>query len=197
MNHLAHFYLSQNKVELLIGNFIADQVKGKQFLQYPESIQKGIQMHRDIDNFTDHHPMVSQSKQRLYPSYHKYAAVIVDVFYDHILAVNWESYSKTSLNSFSQSCYAIFHAHSKFLPPSSKKILHFMSNQNWLFNYANIDGIERTLISLSKRAKFDSKMEQSIQDLKADFDFHQSTFLVFFPELIEFVNSNKFSNPPS
>ena len=102
MNHLAHLYLSQTNVDLMVGNFIADRVKGKDLLNYSESVQKGIEMHRAIDTFTDEHAVVMKSKKRLFPVYHKYAAVIVDMFYDHILAKNWEEYSPISLKLYAK-----------------------------------------------------------------------------------------------
>ena len=68
MNYLAHIYLSGNNDMLKIGNFIADSVKGKQYLDYPKAVQQGITLHRNIDEFTDSHPIVHQSVCLLYTS---------------------------------------------------------------------------------------------------------------------------------
>ena len=86
MNYLAHLYLTRNyHEEVSVGNFIADAVKGqKAIANYPEQIQKGIRIHREIDTFTDTHPLVKNGTKRLHSKYGKFAGIIVDIFYDHI-----------------------------------------------------------------------------------------------------------------
>ena len=73
---------------VVIGNFIADGIKGKKYLEYPAAIQKGILLHRAIDSYTDSHPVVRQSSKRLHANYGHYSGVIVDILYDHFLASN-------------------------------------------------------------------------------------------------------------
>ena len=97
MNFLAHIYLSGEDEGITIGNFIADGIKGKKYLSYPASIQKGILLHRGIDSFTDSHPTVRQSTARLHENYGHYSGVIVDILYDHFLAKNWEEYHEQDL----------------------------------------------------------------------------------------------------
>ena len=88
MNFLAHAVLSFENPELMVGNFIADFVKGNDYLQYQDPVKRGILLHRDIDQFTDQHPTVRLSKSRLYDAFGHYAGVIVDMYYDHFLAAN-------------------------------------------------------------------------------------------------------------
>ena len=107
MNFLAHLYLSGNNKEVILGNFIADAVKGKELNRYKEQVQVGIRLHRAIDTYTDKHPVVEKSKERLRGKYHKYAGVIVDMFYDHFLAANWNEYSNEPLNKFTSNAYRI------------------------------------------------------------------------------------------
>ena len=104
MNFLAHIYLSGDNEELKIGNFIADSVKGKQYLEYPPGIIDGIVLHRAIDTFTDTHPIVSRSVERLFERYGHYSRVIVDILYDHFLAANWKDYSDIPLKGQIQIC---------------------------------------------------------------------------------------------
>lgn len=188
MNHLAHLYLSQAEVDLMIGNFIGDHVRGKKIEAFSPGIRKGIMMHRQIDLFTDNHPLVSTCKQRLYPKFHKYASVIIDVFFDYCLAINWNKFSQIPLSDFSQHCYQILSANTSLLPEKSIRILKFMIKEDWLLNYANLEGIDRTLIGLSKRAKFESKMELATQYLKNDIAFYEQQFLLFFPVLKEYID---------
>jgi acyl carrier protein phosphodiesterase len=82
MNFLAHLYLSGDDKDVMLGNLIADSVKGKDYLAYRPGIQEGILLHRKIDHFTDEHPVVERSKHLLRPKYHKFAGVVTDMFYD-------------------------------------------------------------------------------------------------------------------
>ena len=107
MNFLSHLFLSGNSEGLIIGNYIADSVKGSAFNIFPEEIQKGIILHRKIDTFTDGHEIVELSKQRLRVKYKKYASVIVDIYYDHYLAINWNDYSSENYNEYTQNIYTL------------------------------------------------------------------------------------------
>ncbi len=186
MNHLAHLYLSQTDVNLMVGNFIADRVKGKDYQSYSEGIQKGIEMHRAIDTFTDEHPVVMQSKERLFPIYHKYASVIVDMFYDHILAKHWPDYSPIPLSLFAQNTYKVLQAKITEMPLASQQILHYMSTGDWLTAYATEEGMKRALSGLASRTKFESKMEYATEDLIRDYSLYEDEFVPFFKELIAF-----------
>lgn len=187
MNHLAHLYLSQTQTDLLVGNFIADQVKGKKILAFSDGIQKGIEMHREIDRFTDEHSLVMESKKRLYNKYHKYSAVIVDMFYDHLLAKHWQDYSPISLSSFSQNCYRVLQSQEEVIPEQSKHILYYMKRDDWLFSYAQKEGLRKALKGLDSRAKFESNMSESVEDLYHHLDLFEGEFKLFFPQLLLFT----------
>jgi acyl carrier protein phosphodiesterase len=190
MNYLAHFYLSDNQPDLLVGNFIADQVKGKQIELLPSGIAHGVKLHRFIDDFTDHHPVVEQSKMRLRNRYRKYAGVIVDIYYDHFLASLWNNFSNQNLKDFSQSVYNELDKYTHHMPAiCSDLILPTMKNQNWLCSYATFSGIERSLIGLSRRASFESNMQYAIEELKQDYDLFKYEFQLFIPELSEAINN--------
>ena len=103
MNFLAHLYLSGDNPKVKVGNFIGDFVKGKNLKdRFEADIARGIGLHREIDWFTDTHSIVKQSKDRLRPKYRHYSGVIVDIFYDHFLAKNWDRYSKQLLPDFAE-----------------------------------------------------------------------------------------------
>ena len=107
MNFLAHLFLSGENDDIIIGNFIADAVKGRYIEKYNEKIRYGIKLHREIDNYTDNHPVFKQSRKRLLHKYHKFSGVIVDMYYDHFLAVNWSDYSDENLEAFVSNAYKI------------------------------------------------------------------------------------------
>lgn len=190
MNYLAHFYLSDNQPNLIVGNFIADQVKGRQINFLPPEIVQGVKMHRFIDEFTDHHPIVNHSKQRLRKRYGKYSGVIVDIFYDHFLASLWNEYSTLSLFEFSNHIYCILKNSTHLMPEiCSQLILPTMIKQNWLCAYADIKGIERSLYGLSQRARFNSQMEHAVEELKSDYLLYLTDFKIFLPELQQAVKN--------
>ena len=189
MNHLAHLFLSQSDTNLLVGNYIADHVKGKQINEFSEGVQRGIIMHRGIDQFTDEHKIVQISKERLYPKYHKYAAVLIDMFYDHVLAKNWSKYSPIQLESFTKSAYQILGSQVAVFPHSAQLMYAHMFKYDWLSNYANLEGMQKALNGLSRRATFVSKMEEAILDLEKDFNLYEAEFEAFFPEIIEYANT--------
>lgn len=189
MNFLSHLYLSGEAEGLLIGNFIADSVKGSDFLNYPEAIQKGIVLHRKIDTFTDSHPIVEESKQRLRERYKKYASVIVDVYYDHYLAANWNVYSSESLHDYAQKTYLLIEKNKHLLPYKSQLFNEYMVQYNILVAYAELEGIDRVLQGMSRRASFVSNMEHAIQELKEHYHLFGKEFDAFFPDLQQFVNT--------
>lgn len=99
MNHLAHFVLSGGDADLAVGNFVADFITNRQLPDFTEGVQRGIQLHRAIDTFTDAHPIVKRSTKRLHPFHHKYSPVIVDVYYDFLLAKNWNNFFELKMKN--------------------------------------------------------------------------------------------------
>ena len=193
MNFLAHLYLSPEDEHITLGNFIADAVKGKDFNKYNDKIKEGILLHRAIDKYTDQHPVFRRSSQRLNVKYKKYSVVIIDIYYDHFLARNWEDYSKTDLVDFVSRAYKILAKNYFLLPKKSKRILPFMIAQNWLVGYANFVDLQRVFNGMARRTAFDSGMENALTDLKNNYTIFENDFREFFPELIEFKS---FINDP-
>jgi acyl carrier protein phosphodiesterase len=184
MNFLAHAYLSGDRPEILVGNFIADFVKGKQALKaFDHEIAKGIELHRLIDAFTDDHVIVNESKKRLRPKYRHYAAVIVDVFYDHFLAIGWPSYHDQSLAEFADHVYRTIESFHHVTPEGIKHMLPYMMGGNWLVNYKKIEGIHQALTGMSRRTPYESKMDESVHDLREHYELFKAEFEEFFPQL--------------
>ena len=188
MNFLAHILLSGDKEKMVIGNFIGDFVKGKQIENYEKEIKNGILLHREIDSFTDDHPIVLESKKRLWDRFHHYAAIVVDVFYDHFLATNWEEYKKTSLLKFTEDFYGMTKSYHGVIPERAKKMLFYMERDNWLYSYRLVDGIQNVLTGMSRRTKFESGMENAHVELRNHYHEFQSEFNDFFPQLMKHSN---------
>lgn len=188
MNYLAHLYLSGNNHEIMIGNFIADHVKGKQIEFFDEEVVKGIKLHRMIDEFTDSHKVVEQSKIRLRSEFGKYSPVIVDVFYDHYLAVKWEQYHHEDLSVYANNFYSLLNDNHHRLPVRTQQMIQFMIPQNWLLNYKTIEGINKTLTGMSRRTKFESRMDEAALYLDRYYSEFEGEFDEYFEELRRYVS---------
>ncbi len=174
----------------MVGNFIADMLRGSHIDKYPPGIQLGIEVHRSIDSFTDSHPVVLETRRLLYNDFGKYAAVVQDVFYDHFLAINWPLYTKESLNNFVKNVYTALQSNRKCMSSRALRTLDYMHAQNWLGNYIYPEGIDRALRGLSHRAKFKSHMENSMPAFHEHFDAMNAHFKTFFPELETFIRDS-------
>ncbi len=183
MNFLAHIYLSGEDPELKIGNFIADSVKGKKYLNYPNRIQQGITLHRKIDFYTDTHPVVKKSVSRLFPKYRHYSTVIVDILYDHFLANNWADYSEIPLEEYTASFYELLHEYHLVLPKQIQNFLPYMIKDNWLLSYASIEGIGSALSGMNRRTKNKSRMDLAVNELEFYYSDFDEEFRLFFEEL--------------
>lgn len=188
MNYLAHIYLSGDNELITIGNFIADGIRGEKYKTYPKEIQIGILLHRQIDTFTDAHPIVRQSTKRLHKNYGHYSGVIVDILYDHFLAKNWSLYSNVKLENYVDNFYEILQDNIELLPNRTIKMLPFMIADNWIFNYATIEGIQRVLNGMNKRTNNLSKMHEATNELKTYYKEFENEFTLFFKELTAFSN---------
>lgn len=186
MNFLAHIYLSGSSDLIKIGNFIADGVRGNQYLTFDPQIQKGIVFHRSIDTFTDAHPLFRKCTKRLHSNYHHYSGVIVDVFFDHFLAKNWNLYSEESLEDFVQNFYISLSTYEMHLTEKAKMMQPYMIEQNWLLSYQSCDGIEKILTQMDRRTKNVSMMRNSVVELKLYYSEFEQDFTHFFAELKEF-----------
>ncbi|WP_018343370.1 ACP phosphodiesterase [Cytophaga aurantiaca] len=185
MNFLAHIFLSGNDNESMIGNFIADSVKGKEILAYSTEIQQGIQFHRFIDHYTDTHAIISEGKKILSPYFGKYNSVVMDIYMDHFLAKDWNTYSNVPLVAYSDSVYKILTTHKTILPERLQEMLPYMIKQDWLTNYAYFHGMEQVFKGMSRRASFVSHMEDATSILKLHYQEMQDCFDHFFPDLMQ------------
>lgn len=187
MNFLAHCYLSGQDPDLITGNFIGDFVKGRNLASiYGQRIAKGVDLHRAIDEFTDHHPVVKESKNRLRPAYRHYSGVLVDIFYDHFLAAAWDAYSDTPLDDYAARVYQLITDQHAILPERVNQMLPFMIRYNWLRNYAHLEGIERVLGGMARRTTFQSNMEHATVELRNSYHEFRAEFDAFFPDLQKF-----------
>jgi acyl carrier protein phosphodiesterase len=193
LNFLAHQYLSFDVEPLMVGNFLADTLKGKERDLLPKDVYKGVEIHHLIDNFTDSHPLVLETRKILYPYFNKYAAVVQDVYFDHFLAKNWKNYSTEPLLDFTQRVYRVLGERIDLFNQRAERTYYYMSTQNWLLNYSKTEGLDRALTGLSRRASFQNNMDQSIEPLLKHQEELIDLFSSFFP-MLEAEVREKFSD---
>ncbi|GAB3996730.1 ACP phosphodiesterase [Spirosoma daeguense] len=187
MNILAHSYLSGRDKGLIIGNFIGDFIKGDPVHprhQLSPSEIRGIRLHRAIDSFTDSHPAVDVVRDLLHPRCHKYAGAAVDVFFDHFLATNFETFSGQKLSSFIKEFYQTIETHQTRLPTAAARMAEYMIRQDWLSSYQFTEGIDRSLKGISRRTAYPSGLDTAIEDFTTYYDLIGKQFSTFWPELV-------------
>ncbi|OIN60940.1 acyl carrier protein phosphodiesterase [Arsenicibacter rosenii] len=186
MNILAHAYLSNREEGLLIGNFIADFIKGDPANPrhgLSAGVVHGIRLHRSIDAFTDTHPAVERVRRLLRPRCHKYAGVAVDVFFDHFLAKHFEALTGESLTAYVAWFYQTLLRVDDRLPAGASRMATYMIRQNWLSNYQHLSGIERSLKGLAGRTTFASGLDTAVEDLVRFYEPISAEFHLFWPDL--------------
>ena len=186
MNFLAHSYLSFSE-EQLVGNMIADFVKNRDVARLPESIQKGIKLHRAIDTFTDAHPLIHEAKAPFRPLVRLYSGAFVDVAFDYFLANDTTENSQCEWQEHSQRVYAVLRRYEEFLPEVFKKVLDKMQQDDWLYNYRNEWGIEYSFRNVVNKAQFLDKTTNVFPTFLANKDFLREKYEIFFPEIKSFA----------
>lgn len=185
MNFLAHAFLSGNNDDILIGNFIADAVKGNHMEKFREGIWQGIKLHREIDSFTDAHPVFARSKHRIQGRYGKFSGVIIDIYYDHFLAAGWSDWSDSDLSEFSLQVYQLMLENYAILPARSKRILPYMIIHNWLVGYSRFKDLRWVFKGMARRTReYHSGMETAVESLEEHYDAFRQDFREFFPDMI-------------
>jgi len=191
MNFLAHLFLADPHRELIIGNFIADEIKGNKWNLFEENIANGIKMHRAIDSFTDTHAITSKSRSLIRPQYGKWSGVVMDVFYDHFLAKNWNHFHALPLLDFTHKMYAILEENKSLLPTKTQYLFNYMQKDNWLWHYAQLEGVQFALTGLSKRRALHSGIEKATIELVKYEKQLEEQFMQFMPLLIAEVSPYK------
>lgn len=189
MNYLAHLYLADDSPESILGNLLGDFLKGQGTEGYCDEIKEGIRLHKNVDRYTDSHPIVRDSKRLISRVNRRYAGILVDVFYDHFLAKNWLNYSAVPLQEFTLKVYDILQSYQAILPNSLKRGLPHIITRNLLMSYAEISGISFALQRLSMRLKRENDLGIAVEELTTNYERLEVNFSLFFPELIDYVKT--------
>jgi len=187
MNYLVHFLLAGDDDELRLGDVLGDLVKGRvERFEHPgltARMRTGIQLHRTIDTFSDRHPAVLRSKRILAPVYGRLSGVIVDVFYDHVLARRWTEHHPRPLPEYTQDLYRTLRRNLHRLPAAVHPLVNAMSRGDWLRAYATHGGIERALQGMAQRRPVAAGIGTAGHLLTEHFERFSADFDEFLPDL--------------
>ena len=186
MNYLAHLHLGGPAPEQMLGSLYGDFVKGPLAGRFSPQLEGAIRLHRQIDAFTDSHPLVLQALARFPAQRRRYAGIIVDVFFDHCLARHWRDYSRQPLGQFTGEVYRVLAAEPA-LPGRLAGIAPHMIADDWLGSYQDFRIIGQVLQGISRRLSRPEGLAGAIHEVQALYEPLSEDFRAFYPLLQVFA----------
>jgi acyl carrier protein phosphodiesterase len=192
MNWLAHVFLSEQQIDHQLGNFLADFLKHKPWLDASSEFRAGLQMHMNIDSYTDSHPLFLTSKSRFGKQGHL-KGVVVDLTYDLLLTKHWNTYSNIELNDFLDNFYRNAIKASEGFPDHAKGFVRQLIHADHLRHYQSLDHLQQTFKRVDKRLSERVLKKECTSDylptVTAQLKKMEQDFLGFFPDLLDHVRS--------
>lgn len=167
MNYLAHIYLSGADPDIQVGGLLGDFVKGPLTGEWPLAVEAGIRLHRHIDTATDSHPLFCQVLATLPPPWRRFGGILMDVYFDHLLASRWQQFHREPLPDFCQRFYQQLELHNSSLPPRAQHFCQVAPKVNWLEGYANSDNIPVMLNNIGRRFRNPVPLADALPELHA------------------------------
>jgi acyl carrier protein phosphodiesterase len=186
MNYLAHLHLGGERPGQLLGSLYGDFVKGPLQDRWPADIEAGIRLHRQIDVFTDSHPIVLQAKQRFPRERRRYAGILVDLFFDHCLAAHWPHYADEPLQHFTARVYQVLLEEAE-LPGTLALIAPRMAAQDWLGSYREFSVMEQVVAGMSRRLSRPEGLIGGVEEMEQLYEPLLQDFQAFYPHLQAFA----------
>ncbi|HWV18695.1 MAG TPA: ACP phosphodiesterase [Rhodocyclaceae bacterium] len=185
MNYLAHAYLAGEADSDRLGGLMGDFVKGPLPCGLPADLAAGVALHRRIDSYADTHPAFQRSRTRVSAARRRYAGVMVDMFYDHLLASHWEAYSAQALTQYSHAVYDLLDANASLLPERLGQVRIWMRKDDWLGGYRTLEGTGNALDRIARhRLSRPGTLPGAIEELANDYPGFKADFLEFMSDAI-------------
>jgi acyl carrier protein phosphodiesterase len=189
VNFLAHLHLADGTPPSMVGGVIADFVRRPEVERLPTGVQEGVRLHRLIDAFTDRHPIVHRSIARLGGKFGWFSGILIDVYYDHILARDWPHYSSEPLREFADRAYSALEDLLPIVPEEVGGYVRGFIDDDRLVRYATPEGIAEALARISDRValrmpRHAMRLETAMPDLLITDARLTTDFQTFYPELI-------------
>lgn len=194
MNFLAHALLAGDEPALIVGGVAGDWVKGILPGMLPADIARGVALHRAIDDYAETHPAFRRSRARVSVARKRYSGILVDIFYDHLLAQDWENVHHRPLHDYCAGVYQMIETRMEELPAKAHPALRLMASQDWLSSYASMDGIASVMLRMSRRVKHPDMLAQAEQELLADLDGFEEDYREWLTDITEFCSQWRTKN---
>jgi len=183
MNHLAHTLLAGNDEWLQLGGLMGDFVHGQPDPALPPRLVQGIRLHRAIDSYTDSHPEVAAARALLPPPYRRYGGILLDMWFDHLLARDFPRWSSVGLEPYSSDVRALLDRHEALLPPGLQRFRLYMQAHALPGGYARPEELAAALDGISRRLRRSNPVGEAMPVLAGLERPLQAHFEAFFPQL--------------
>ena len=191
MNFLAHLYLARHSDDAMLGALLGDFVGTTGLDRFRPEVQREILLHRKIDSFTDRHPAVLAAKSLFPEGRRRYAGILLDVYFDHLLARDWPRHHDMPLDHFTRHFYAVLQAQPD-LPESLQRILPSFVRHDWLGSYRDRDQIDHAVRRIATRlSRNGDKLVQCLPILREHEAAVDRRFASFFPDLEAYAESQR------
>lgn len=195
MNFLAHAFLAGDNPALVVGGVIGDWIKGPLPGTLPADLARGVALHRAIDSFAETHPAFRCSRARVSPERRRYSGVLVDIFYDHLLARDWARFHEATLAAYCAGVYRAIARRLDELPAAARPPLQLMAGEDWLSSYTELAGIADVLARMARRARQPNPLAGGEQEFLADAAGFAGDFQAWLPDAADFVRQWRSSAP--
>lgn len=188
MNILAHLHLATIANSSLIGNTVADFVKGDPYRQYPSEIADGIMLHRKIDRLIDGFAEVKQAKLLFRQSHQRVASITLDIVWDHFLSKYWTEFnSHQSLALFNASTKQQIQPYIADYPIDYQDFMSAMWQGKWLENYASLDFVGKVLNGMAKRRPKLYLLSETLVDFEQNYTILTTLFFQLYPKMCALI----------
>jgi len=186
MNFLAHALLAGPDPGRRLGGMLGDFVKGRLDnapAELPPAVVTGLVLHRRIDSYADAHHAFQRSRRRVSAERRRVAGIMIDMFYDHFLAVHWSQFGDEPLEHFTANLYRLLAAHEQLFPPRFASMFPYMHAADWLSNYRSLDAIGIALDRMSvRRLTRPNTLVGAVAELRENYAGFEEDFFAFLPD---------------
>jgi acyl carrier protein phosphodiesterase len=188
MNLLAHALLASPDAELMLGSLIGDFVRGRIDPALPPKVRAGIALHRAIDAYTDAHADVAAARALFEPPFRRYAGILLDMWFDHLLARQWTRFGEDDLDAFSDRVRDLLAINADLVPERMRGFVAYLEANDLPAAYRDTAVIGNALRGISRRLKRANPLDEALPVLVALHAPLQQCFDAFFPALRHFAD---------
>lgn len=185
MNFLAHLLLGGEDAEAQVGSILGDFLKGSIPPQLPPAVAESVRLHRAVDAFCDGHPAFQCSRRRIQGPRRRFAGIVVDLSYDHLLARHWQRWCEQPLDDYARRAYARLLAHRRHQPEAMQRVVSAMAAGDWLGSYRSLAALATALDRIALRFRRPTPLPGAVADVERAYAGLEQDFLEFFPAVLE------------